>query len=161
MWEQKCVLHKFFSWIFIPLCFTKGNLRILDVPVKHDRAHISSRKIHEKFCMSMILVPSYFRDPKEHVRYSYHVSMTSRSHCRSDQNIFSKLQKVNFLRWISKDFLEIHQKSSLRTLIQKIGKKDKNVQLSKYHRDRNIHHNYMIWVFKSCLTFRRIRRKKN
>ena len=40
-------------------------------------------------------------------------------------------------------------------------KKNKNVQLSKYHRDRNIHHNYMIWVFKSCLTFRRTRRKKN
>ena len=73
----------------------------------------------------MILVPSYSRDPKEHVRYSYHVSMTSRSHCRSDQNNFSKLQKVNFLRRISKEFLEIHQKSSLLTLIQKIGKKTK------------------------------------
>ena len=63
-----------------PLHFVKANLTSGRQPAKSCEAHVSARIIRQTHRITMPLLSTYSPGLREHVRYPFHVAMTSKTY---------------------------------------------------------------------------------
>ena len=93
--EPRTILRVGVYWSDFPLHFVKGNLTSGRQPAKSCEAHVSARIIRQTHRITMPLLSTYSPGLREHVRYPFHVAMTSKTYSIRLWNFFSQFHFYN------------------------------------------------------------------